>query len=217
MTKQESFKRRVRERMESTGERYAAARRALVAQSPSGRNRVWVAEPEFGDAAVTKATGQGWEAWCDVIDNWPRHVDGHAAIATYLREQHNVDAWWAQSVTVGYERILGKRLPYQRADGTFTATKSRTVPINQAVLRALLLDDQERQGLLPGVRNELRSRPSTKRIRLALDSGTVTIGLEELATAKTKIDIAHEQLPTFDEVEQWKFFWSEWLDALQEE
>jgi len=215
MTKHESFKRRVRERMTTTGERYAAARRSLISQPSSGRSRVWIAEPEFSDIAVIKATGQGWEDWCDLIEAWPGHADGHAAIAAYLQEKHNVDSWWAQSVTVGYERILGLRLPYQRADGTFTATKSRTVPIDEAVLRAMLLDDQERQGLLPGVRNELRSQPSTKRIRLALDSGTVTIGLEELGTAKTKIDIAHDQLPTLDEVERWKFFWSEWLDALQ--
>jgi hypothetical protein len=35
MTKQESFKRRVRVRMEKTGERYAAARRAILATATS--------------------------------------------------------------------------------------------------------------------------------------------------------------------------------------
>ena len=115
MTQQESFKRRIRARMEKTGERYLAARRILIDQASKNRRRTWKAEPETSDDSVSSATGRGWDDWCDLIDEWPGHADGHTAIAAYLIAEHGVDPWWAQSVTVGYERITGLRLQIGRA------------------------------------------------------------------------------------------------------
>lgn len=116
MTRQETFKRRIRARMEKTGERYLAARRSLIDQADKDRRRTWVAEPELSDAAICTATGRGWEDWCDVIQGWPGHGEGHTAIAAHLVQELGVDSWWAQSVTVGYERIVGQRLPHQQPE-----------------------------------------------------------------------------------------------------
>jgi hypothetical protein len=52
MTQQESFKRRIRERMAKTGERYAAARRELVNQAARKEGRVWVSQPEVNNESV---------------------------------------------------------------------------------------------------------------------------------------------------------------------
>ena len=53
MTKNESFKQRIRQRMATTGERYTAARRSLLDNSGTRpRRRVWVSEPEFSDAVI---------------------------------------------------------------------------------------------------------------------------------------------------------------------
>ncbi len=216
MTKQESFKKRVRARMAATGERYAAARRVLVAKASSGQSRVWVSEPEMGEEAVTAGTGRGWDEWCDLIDGWPGRTEGHAAIAAHLHRDHGVDQWWAQTVTVGYERITGLRLPHQRADGTFTAGKSRTVAVDGDELRRLLLDDDHRADLLGGVDAELRSKPTSKSIRLAIDPGIAVVDLSPAGDGRTKVTVAHERLPLFDQVAEWKFFWSEWLDALDD-
>ena len=60
MTRQESFKRRVRERMAKTGERYGAARRALVPAADDAR-RQWVSEPEMSEESIRRATGRGWD------------------------------------------------------------------------------------------------------------------------------------------------------------
>ncbi|MGH3668101.1 MAG: hypothetical protein ACRDU7_07410, partial [Acidimicrobiia bacterium] len=135
MTRQETFKRRIRQRMEKTGERYGAARRVLVEQSSTAGGRSWASEPEMADATLREATGRGWDEWCDIIDAWPGHSDGHTAIATFVREEHGVDGWWAQTVTVGYERITGLRLPHQQPDGTFSAGKSSTVTGNAGLIR----------------------------------------------------------------------------------
>jgi len=213
MTRQGTFKRRIRARMTKTGERYGAARRVLIEQASDGR-RTWVAEPELSDESVRAATGRGWDEWCDIIDTWPGHTGGHTAIAAHLQEEHGVDGWWAQSVTVGYERITGLRLRYQQPDGTFSAGKSRTVVADTALLRELLLDDTDRADLFPGLDTELRSPPTSKVIRIAIGPGTAQIALDTQADGRVKVSIAHERLTSSEEVERWKDYWSEWLAAI---
>ena len=33
--------------------------------------------------------------------------------------------------------------------------------------------------------------------------------------SRTKVSVNHERIPTYDEVEEWKFYWTEWLTALE--
>ncbi len=220
MVKQESFKKRVRARMETTGERYAAARAELLAAAKRHQpgERVWASEPEAGDGSVRDATGKGWNEWCDTIEAWPGHTDGHPAIAKWLEEENGLDGWWSQQVTGGFERIVGWRMPYQRPDGTFTASKSKTVSIDAAKLRAALLSDAARRDLFPGQKVELRSKPEAKAIRLGFDEGRQGVALMSLTAADTgdrcTITVAHEKLVAYDDVERWKFYWGDWLDAL---
>lgn len=216
MTKQESFKRRVRTRMEKTGERYVAARRVLIEQASSVSGRVWVAPPELSNEAVLASTGRGWDEWCDLIDAWPGRSDGHAAVARYLQHEFEVDGWWAQAVTVGWERITGVRLPHQMPDGTFTANKSRTMRVDADLLRKMLLHDEDRADLLPGLASNLRSRPGSKVIRLEVGPGVAQIGIDALPDDRAKVTIQHTQLPEYGDVENWKSYWDEWLDAVDE-
>ena len=222
MTTNESFKRRIRSRMTETGERYGAARRVLIEQaarrrapaSRPARARVWVSEPELSDDSVREATGRGWDEWCDLLDAWPGHDDGHTAIATHVRDDLGVDGWWAQTVTVGYERITGRRLPYQRSDGTFSANRSRTVSIDAAELRAALLDEDARSELFPGLATELRSRPSSKGVRIGIGTGIALFDLDALHDGRLRLSIAHERLDSPEECGWWQDYWSAWLDAL---
>jgi hypothetical protein len=215
MTQQESFKRRIRERMAKTGERYAAARRALVQQAPKPGGRVWVSQPEVNDESIRKATDRGWDEWCDLIDAWPGNRDGHTAIAKFIHEELGLGGWWGQGVAVGYERITGLRLPHQMADGTFTASKSRTVDIDVEALREMLLSDEARVDLFASVQTELRSKHTAKVLKISVGPGVAAFYVDVAKDGRTKLTIAHEKLPTFDSVEEWKFYWSEWLDAIE--
>lgn len=216
MTRQESFKRRIRERMAKTGERYGAARRVLIEQAAHQGGRPWVAEPELSDESIREATGRGWDDWCDVIDAWPGHDDGHTAIASYLVDEHGINGWWAQSVTVGYERITGRRLRHQRPDGTFSAGKTRTIRTDAKLLREMLLDEDGRADLFPHIDTELRSRPTSKNVRLAVGPGIALIDLRPREDGRVTVAVAHEQLPDAGAVEAWKAFWETWLEALDE-
>ncbi len=224
MTRQESFKRRVRERMAATGERYTAARKALLDKSMADRaaagstsDREWVSQPEMSDEALVEATGRTHDEWADIIDaRWGDDYD-HPTVARELEQQFDrVNGWWAQTITVGYERITGRRLPYQRSDGLFACSKSKTVAVDADVLRKMLLSDEHRADLFPDHETELRSKPTTKALRLAIGpEGAVAIfGLDDLGRGRTKVAVQHEKLPTYDSVEEWRFYWSEWLDAI---
>ena len=216
MTKQESFKRRIRERMAKTGERYGAARRALLDRPAGDGARPWASPPEHSDDAIRAATGRGWDEWCDLIDAWPGHDDGHTAIAAWVHEHHgdHLTHWWAQSVTVGYERITGRRVPYQRADGSFAANRSRTVTADADELRAMLLDDEARADLFGGQETTLRSKPTTKALRFGFDPGMAIVTLEPQRNGRVKIAISHEQLADLETTEEWRHWWGEWLDAI---
>ncbi|GGH45407.1 DUF4287 domain-containing protein [Microbacterium album] len=221
MTTQEFFKKRVRARMARTGERYAAARRAMLAKrAPMPDKPGWVSEPEIGDARIREKTGHDWAEWVALIDAGPGRDAGHSAIAAWVEQEHGVDAWWAQGVTVGYERITGLRLPGQMKDGTFTVSRTRTLDLDGAALRSLLDDDDARAGLLPGLLSTARSRPAAKAPRFAIvdaasgeEAGILQFRIEQTATGCALV-VTHEKLPDVATAESWKRYWSDWLDDL---
>ncbi|MBW3664998.1 MAG: DUF4287 domain-containing protein [Actinobacteria bacterium] len=214
MTRNESFKRRIRARMAKTGEKYGAARRVLIEQATRRSSAGWVAEPEQTDEVIRDRTGRGWDEWRELIDAWPGHDEGHGAVAAWLQAEHDVDGWWAQAVTLGWERITGRRLRHQMVDGTFTANRSATITVEVDSLRELLLDADGRELLFPGIDVELRSRPTSKNVRLGLGDGIVQIAIVPRDDDRATVHVAHEKLPTADEVTLWKEFWGDWLAAL---
>lgn len=231
MTKHESFKKRVRERMEQTGERYGAARRVLLGgladptwdvleATPSAR-RIRVSEPEVDDVAIERATGRNWDQWCDLIDAWPGNGRGHTAIAAYIAEIHGIDGWWGQGVTVGYERITGRRVVNQMSDGTFSAGKTRTCAVDIAALRAMIVDADDRVALFPGLETTLRSKPTSKALRvgIAIDGqpiGSALFSFTPKADGRAMINVSHDALPDTAAVERWKQYWADWLAAIDD-
>lgn len=176
----------------------------------------WVADPGTHVEVVRERTGRGWDQWRALIDAWPGHGDGHTAVARWLEQEHGIDGWWAQQVTVGWERITGRRLPNQLADGTFTASRSATRSLDADALRARLLDDLERAALFPGLVAELRSRPTSKNVRLGLPEGVAEVSLVTKPDGRVTVTVQHQKLPSPEAVSRWKAFWGDWLDDLPE-
>jgi hypothetical protein len=217
MTTQEKFKKRVRARMTRTGEKYGAARRALLTTGP---DRGWVSHPDVSDDRIRENTGRGWDEWVAVIDAGPGRDAGHTAIAAWVGEHHEFSGWWAQSVTVGYERITGLRVPGQRPDGTFSISRSRTLDLEPEEFRALLLDDAARADLVPGLGLTPRSRAGVRSPRFAVADdagprGSLLVSLDPQGS-RLKVTVTHERIASAGEAEQWKAYWAEWLAALAE-
>jgi len=133
MPANKDFKRLIRGRMRKTGESYTAARAHLLAHRPSRTTRSTAADfatlAGRSDAALKAATGCTWERWVRALDHVEAHTWTHRDIAKYVAEKYKVAGWWAQTVTLGYERIKGLRAVGQRRDGSFEASKSRTFAV----------------------------------------------------------------------------------------
>ena len=184
---------------------------------PAGpRSDAWVAAPEQDDATVQARTGRTWDQWRAVIDGWSGHEQGHAEVARWLQEEHGVEGWWAQSITVGWERITGRRLPGQVADGTFTANRSATITTDASLLGELLRDEDARAWLFPGLEPQLRSRPSSKNVRIALTTGVAEIAIAPRDAGRATITVQHAKLPSPAEATRWKAYWGDWLAAVDD-
>src|SRR5437867_10731410 len=124
MPTNKDFKRLVRARMRKTGEAYTAARAQLLskkhapapAPAPLATAANYATLAGRSDAALKANTGCTWERWVKALDRVAAHTWPHRRIAEYVSEKYKVPGWWAQTVTVGYERIKGLRAIGQRRD-----------------------------------------------------------------------------------------------------
>jgi hypothetical protein len=93
MTRQKSFKRLVRTRMNKTGESYTAARATLLAGEEPAAERTEAPQKRVlgtSDESIRRRTGRGWEEWFDVLDEWGAADRTHREIARWVAEQQGV-------------------------------------------------------------------------------------------------------------------------------
>ncbi len=216
MTKQRTFKRRVRERMAKTGESYTAARRMLIAGGDRPDGAVAEFEPPVADERVAEATGRGWQAWFEELDGWNAASRSHTEIARWLREEHAVDGWYSQSITVGYERARGLRAPGQRPDG-FAVGASRTIAVPVERLFAAFTDEAFRERWLPGADLRVRTATAPRTARYDWEDGStrVIVGFESAGGGKSRVALSHERLPDADNADEMKSWWRERLTELK--
>ena len=82
---------------------------------------------ELSDAAVKRATGKSRKDWFSYIEGAGLGEKSHKEIARHLATEAGLDGWWAQEITVLYERKIGRRVKGQTADGLFQIGVSRTL------------------------------------------------------------------------------------------
>jgi hypothetical protein len=219
VTENKSFKRRVRERMSKTGESYTAAR-GQVAQKrdrvEAARTRLAAAEERLPDAKINQATGRKWDHWFAILDRWGARDRKHGEIARFLTEMHGVENWWAQTITVGYERARGLRLKYQQADGfTISATKTIAVPVD-ALFEAFVNARNRKKWLRDGTMSVRTSQPGrSARFNWEDGSTRVNVGFIDKGPAKSTVALAHERLADADEAETTRALWKKRLAELK--
>ena len=217
MTRQKTFKRKVRARMQKTGESYTAARRRLIAAGERPEAEAAEFEPPMSDDAIRERTGRGWDEWFALLDAWDAASRPHPDVARWLRDEHGVDGWSAQSVTVGYERARGLRAPGQRPDGwSVTASKTVAVPVER--LYAAFGDDGLRERWLPGAELHVRTASPPKSARYDWEDGStrVIVGFYAKGDGKSQVALEHARLPDADTAEEMKSWWRERVGALKE-
>lgn len=217
MTRQRSFKRLVRARMQKTNESYAAARAALL----TPRDEPSVEKPPLAtsDEEIERRTGRGWEEWFDLLDEWGAANRTHREIARWVAEQQDIEplAWNAQAVAGSYERARGLRAVGEHADG-FRVSASKTVAVPVERLYDAFVDPAKRKRWLPD--GELRTRTATKPKTAHFDWGgrsRVHVTFAAKDESKSTATLSHERLDDAAERDRMKAYWRDRVSTLKQE
>ena len=218
MPRDKDLKRIIRVRMKKTGESYTTARSHVLSKNQSDRPAPAVdlaALAGMKDDAISAKTGRSWQQWVRALDADGAAAMPHGDIAKIVHRKYQVADWWAQSVTVGYERIKGLRERGQRRNGTYEASKSRTfnVPVN--TLFDAWADDAARRRWLGSVKAVVRTARASKSMRLQWPDGTlVAVGFMAKGHGRSTVALTHEKLGDRAASGKAKEYWTERLDAL---
>jgi hypothetical protein len=176
-----------------------------------------VAEPGVSDAAVQRSTGKGWDEWLAILDAWDGTTKTHTEIARYVHEAYGIDGWWAQNVTVGYERARGMRALHERPDG-FSANASKTFAVPVERLFTAIVNDEERSRWMTGIALRGRTSQPHKSARFDVLPGDLRLAayFTGKGADKSSVQLQQERLPDAAAVDQWKTVWKEQLSRLAE-
>ena len=236
MTKQKSFKDRVRARMDKTSESYTTARRQLLAKSATEAEATAATGAEaaesaatpvvdvpgvkrpYSDAVILANTGKSWDEWFAVLDRWGAVERPHTEIARWVNQEHGVDGWWAQGVTVAYEQARGLRAPGQRRGGLFEVNASKTVAVPVDRLYQAFADPALRERWLPGAIVEVRTAQAARSIRANWDDGStrLVVNFTARGDSKSQVALVHERIPDAATADKLKAWWRERVAVLKQ-
>jgi hypothetical protein len=218
MTRQKDRKRIIRNRMKKTGESYTAAR-AQVLSKPNSRQPAapavdYAALAGMSDDKVAAKTGRTWKQWADTLDRDDASAMPHRDIAQLVHTRHGVGDWWAQTVTVGYERIKGLRDRGQRRGGGYETTKSKTYNVPVATLFRAWSDDATRRRWIGSAKATVRKATPSKSVRLQWPDGTIIAVLFTPKGSKSAVAVTQTKLPTKAAADAAREEWAARLQAL---
>jgi hypothetical protein len=218
MPRNKDVKRIIRSRMKKTGESYTAARAQILSKAtPRNRRALTIDYRKLAgmkDETIAAKTGRGWNDWIRALDADGATAMRHGDIARLLSEKYAVADWWAQMVTVGYERIKGRRERGQRLTGAYEASKSKTYSVPMSTLFDAWADDRVRRRWLDGINTVVRTATPPKSMRLGFPDGTIVAVWFTAKGSKSAVALAHTKLRDRAAAEEAKQFWSERLDTL---
>lgn len=227
MTENKSLKRRVRERMSKTGERYTSARRHVLASPEQATSRAEHPAPAVqpserpaqagpSDEVLAQRTGRTWQAWIADLDAWGAADQPHPKIARWLIDEHDVDGWWAQTLTVRYEKHIGRRVLGQRG-GVFAAGTSRTIGAPPERTFEAFVDPGLRARWLPDVELTIRTSTPPRGVRFNVGDGgeRLIVAIGRKGDDRSTVHVEHERLADAAATQEMKAVWRERLAELK--
>jgi len=246
MTRAAALKKVIRARAAKTGERYTTARRhvlnelqqrsapsATITPTIESRPAPGPSRGSVSEATSREKTGHGLTHWFDVLDRFGAVEKGHTAAARHLHDAHHVPGWYAQGITVAYERARGVRALNQRGDGEYEVSISKVVAVATAadVIKAFSKARRRRwtKEVDPNLSRALTAAldgPASKgfivradgqgRCRYKWDGTTVQFYLLPKTGGKLSVVVTNTKLPGAAILEQRRTQWRTALNALAE-
>jgi hypothetical protein len=167
------------------------------------------------DEAVKAKTGKAWAEWFKILDKagakkWP-----HKEIAAYLHDEQGVGPWWGQMVAVAYEHERGLRQKFQKCDGEFSASGSRTIAAPMAKAFAAWTDEKLRKRWLPDGKLEITTATPGKYVRGKWGASRLSVGFYGKGADRTQVAVDHGKLASSRESAKMKSYWFAALGRLQ--
>src|SRR5687768_7724965 len=231
MTRARALKHTIRARAAKTGERYTTARRHMLRElnqtkgaQGAQRGNAKTTKGAISDASVLKKTGKDLAHWFAVLDKFGAVEKGHTASARHLYETHGVDGWYAQGITVSYERERGVRGVNQRCDGAWEVSVSKTIAASTPQLVKAFTDARKRndwigdadpklaRAMAEGVADKKSKgfvvRPDgLARFRYRWDGTIVQLYAYPKPGGKMALTVQHTKLADGDAVERYRSQW----------
>lgn len=190
---------------------------------------------QIGDDRVREATGRTWDEWEAELDARGAADLSHTKMAELLETEFKVSGWWAQAVTVDYERRKGRRAVGQTAATGFNIGVRRTLPLSLDAAWRLLTSPEGMRAWLggapapekgaryatpDGATGEVRVVQPGSHLRVTWHkpgwARPTTIQVRAIpAGEKTTISFHEEHLPGAAEREERRRHFTAALDALQ--
>ncbi|MGE3334693.1 MAG: hypothetical protein AB7I36_13690 [Rhodospirillaceae bacterium] len=170
------------------------------------------ASAAMSDAAVKAKTGRTWSQWFTLLDKAGAAKMTHKAIAELIATRHKIPGWWAQMVTVGYERARGLRKMNETLTG-FRTSVSRTLDAGvDAAFDAW--DNAKTRAAFLKEAVDFSTRNPGKNLRFTWKVGRVEVRFVVKGPKKTQVTVDHEGLASAADVGKVKAQWSAALNKL---
>lgn len=175
--------------------------------------------PTLSNESVQKATGKSRREWFSLLETINAQHLPHKETAQKLVQEFGVPGWWAQGITVEFERAIGRRVVGQTHEGDFQAAATTT--LSGSMDDVLMLWQNQIKNF--GDFNEVKfsNKPSSNKTdkwrywRVNLEDGSkVAVIIGQKPTGKIHLAVNHEKLPDSNAVERWKLYWKAFLKDL---
>jgi hypothetical protein len=198
------------------------ARKATPATSTARRNPAAAVDASLfpcGDAALRAATGKGWNEWLGQLDASGAAKGGfdhHRLLNLVMQSLPESAAWWAQMISVGYERARGLREKHESCTGDFQSTLSRTFPVPLFAAFAAWADKGLREHWLDAPGLDFTKLNVGKNIRARWPDGSrLDIRFNASGPDKCQIVVDTMKLADAEAVHKAKAFWQAQFERLQ--
>lgn len=170
------------------------------------------------DEAVKKATGKTWDEWFKILDSAESSKKPHKEIVLWIMDQGLLaSGWWAQSVVVGYEEKIGRRVFGKRAVGDFSVSIGKTLkgtPDDAWKVWQNLVKGKKKFNKVK-IEGEFRIS-STNKWRYwkadMRDGSKLSVNIGPKTDNSSTLSVTLDKLKDKNVVEGWRKYWKEFLE-----
>jgi hypothetical protein len=169
----------------------------------------------ISDEKVKAATGRNWMGWFVILNLMDAASKPHKEVAKELKEKYGAPSWWAQMITVEYERARGGRKKNERAGGTYAVNVTKVMPVSLSKLFAAATNAKTRKDWFPPGAFAETSKTRDKYWRGKWKAGLkLEFGFYAKGDGKAQIALEIGKLPSSVEVERERAAWKKAMEKL---